>query len=120
MGDVIDTHPAIEAIYAQVVAWNRGDLDGYMAHVHPEVTYIRPGSLLRGRAALHDSYRASTGAMGQLSVEVLDICASPDQASLVLSWALAGAQSGCALVVYVATAEGWLLRHDATMVDQSV
>jgi len=106
-------HPALSAIDAQAAAWSRGDLDGYMAHVHPDVVYLRPGGLIRGRDALAARYRAG-GPMAPLTVTVLDAELGTEHASIVLSWATGG-QSGQALVVFVPTPAGWKMRHDATL-----
>lgn len=106
-----DTHPALDTIRAQVDAWNRGDLDGYIALTHPDIVYIRGDGLIRGREALRERY---TAAEGQLSVTIEDHLLGAEQATLVLAWALEGA-TGRALVVCVPGPDGWRLRYDATL-----
>jgi len=110
-------HPAIAALHAQAAAWNRGDLDGYLHRVHPDVVYVGADGPVHGRAALSARYRqrfASPEAMGTLSVTVLDVEPGEQQLSAVVAWALPEAH-GTALVVFVETAAGWLLRYDATV-----
>ena len=120
-------HPALAALRAQAAAWSRGDLDGYLARVHPDVVYVRADALVCGRDALAAAYRRSYGdpaGMGHLTVEVLDAVLSSAQAALVIRWALDG-RGGRALVVFVppppAAEEGgdggWLLRQDATLAE---
>lgn len=115
-----DTHPAITAILAQVDAWNRGSLDGYIDRVHPDVVYVHADGLVRGREALRARYARTfqtPAQMGRLSVSIEDAQLGTRQAALVLAWAIAGAapQQGRALVVLVDGPGGWLLRHDATL-----
>lgn len=110
-----DTHPAIAAIQAQVDAWNRGSLGGYLDRAHHDIVYVRADGLTRGREALRERYGGAT--RGTLSVTVEDALLGEEQASLVLAWALDGPspQRGRALVVLVPGEDGWLLRHDATL-----
>jgi len=115
-------HPALIAVDAQVAAWNRGDLEGYLAWVHPDVIYVRADSLLRGIEALRAGYQityTSAEQMGTLSVEVLDASLGGSVASVVLAWQLSEPgrtiRGGQALVVFVETSQGWRMRHDATL-----
>ena len=63
---------------AGCAAWNRGDLDGYLASYwdSDQTLWISSGSLLRGREAIAAAYKsrfASTQQMGKLSVAGLEI-----------------------------------------------
>ena len=110
-------HPALAALHAQAAAWNRGDLDGYIALTHPDIIYLSGGSVVHGREALAARFRdrfPSPGSMGSLSVTVLDATLEAAQVSAVLAWELDAAR-GHALVVFVPTEDGWKLRYDATL-----
>ena len=110
-------HPALDTLRRQAAAWSRGDLDGYLAHVHPDVVYIGGATMLRGRDALDDHYRGRD-MPGPLRLDILDATLSADHASVVLAWALGDdGPRGRALVVLTkdAVSGAWLLRQDATL-----
>ena len=73
------TESAIRSVFEEsCAAWNRGDLDGYLASYwdSEKTLWISGGSLTRGKAAIAAGYkrRFSTGGpMGRLSVAELEI-----------------------------------------------
>ena len=73
-------------IQAQVEAWNDGDLDGFVQHVGPDVVYVTPSGILRGREALYEAYRGdwrdSPG--GMLTADVEEIVDQARAAGLLL------------------------------------
>src|SRR5262249_24076035 len=64
---------------AQQAAWNRGDLDGFMAgYAHDDgLVFTSGGKIRRGWQDTYDKYRAKYGAdrstMGQLGLEVVAV-----------------------------------------------
>ena len=76
------------------VAWNRGDLDGFMSDYLPSdsTTYIGGRGLVRGPAAIRASYaRLFTGEIQRdsLSFVILDVDpVAPDAANLIAQYIL--------------------------------
>ena len=63
------------ALDAQVAAWNRGDLDGFVAIYAEDVMFISPSGIARGRQEVLDRYRKKypdREAMGTLSLEITE------------------------------------------------
>ena len=75
-------------------AWNRGDLDGYLASYwdSEKTLWISGGSLTRGKAAIAAAYKrrfSMGGPMGKLSVTELEIdVLTPDDAIAFGRWFL--------------------------------
>jgi uncharacterized protein (TIGR02246 family) len=89
------TESAIRQVFEEgCAAWNRGDLDGYLAsYLDSEKTlWISGGALTRGKAAIAAAYKrrfSTGGAMGKLSVAELEIdVLTPDDAIAVGRWTL--------------------------------
>lgn len=70
---------AIRKVFQEgCAAWNRGDLDGYLASYwdSSKTLWVSSGSLLRGRQAIVAAYTArfsTPGQMGKLTVDDLEI-----------------------------------------------
>ena len=70
---------AIRAVFdASCAAWNRGDLDGYLASYwdSSQTLWISGGMLKRGRAAIVDAYKSrfsTPSGMGHLTLADLEI-----------------------------------------------
>ena len=70
---------AIRAVLdAQAAAWNRGDVEGYMAGYEQsdETTFVSGDTITRGWQTVHDRYRKSNDTrdkMGTLRFDALDI-----------------------------------------------
>ena len=120
-----------------VLAWNRGDLNGFMAgYLHSdEMTFTAAGRLIRGYDALRtryqETYGNSTASMGQLSFSDIQVWPlGPDNALAVGNWTLNLAPSRPVVAYHTAnpkdtaggvfslvlrkTPEGWKILHDHT------
>jgi ketosteroid isomerase-like protein len=114
-------------ITAQVAAWNRGDLAGYMAgYAHsPDLVFTARGQVRRGWQETFDKYRARYGSdrstMGSLAFEILSVQPLGADGAIVLGrWKLTdtpNAAGGVFSVALARTAAGWRVVHDHTSVD---
>jgi len=120
---------AIEALLAeQAAAWNRGDLDGFMAgYERSEALVFTSGAQIRrGWQTTRDRYEERYGSgdgsdMGQLAFEILDVRALGGDGAVVLGrWTLSAtpqAGTGVFSLATVRTPEGWRIVHDHTSAD---
>jgi len=108
---------------AQVAAWNRGDIDGFMDGYwrSPETVFVSGDSLTRGWQTVLDRYKKSYDTrekMGTLSFLEIDIKAlGPQRAIAVGRWQLAGVADtphGRFTLIFRRTPEGWRIMHDHT------
>jgi uncharacterized protein (TIGR02246 family) len=116
--------PAIRAVLdAQVAAWNRGDVDGFMdGYARSDATRFASGStVLRGWDAVRDRYRrryASREQMGRLTFSELEIdVVAPDAAVVFGRWKLerTGDSPGGLFTLQFALREGaWRIVADHT------
>jgi ketosteroid isomerase-like protein len=115
---------------AQVEAWNRGDLDGFMAGYwkSPDLVFYSNGTETRGWQATLDRYRARYQAegkqMGTLDFPELDIVAlGPESAMVRGRWRLkmpdGTALSGMTSVIFRKLPEGWRIVHDHSSAESS-
>ena len=120
-----DDRAAIAAVLvAQVAAWNRGDLAGYMdGYAKSEaLVFTSGGNIRRGWNTAFDHYRAKyaadPAAMGKLGFEILSIDAIGSAGAVVLgSWVLTDSPSdghGVFSVILERRPEGWRIVHDHT------
>jgi uncharacterized protein (TIGR02246 family) len=119
-----DAVGAVRAVWdAQVEAWNRGDLEGFMAGYwkSDDLVFFSNGSETRGWQSTLDRYRASyQGAgkqMGRLDFPELAIVPLGRDAALVRGrWRLKmtdGKESdGLTSVIFRQLPEGWRIVHD--------
>jgi len=118
---------AIEAVLAdQAVAWNSGDLAGFMAaYEQSEALVFTSGAeVRRGWQETHDRYVARYGGagaksdMGKLVFEVLEIRGLGEGGAIVLgTWTLTEtpkAGAGVFSLGMLRTSEGWRIVHDHT------
>ncbi len=108
----------------QRAAWNRGDLEAYMAGYErsPALVFTSGGAIRRGWEATLKRYRARYGgdaaSMGRLTFEVIDVRPLGADGAVVLGrWALTEtpqAGRGVFSVVFERTADGWRVVHDHT------
>jgi beta-aspartyl-peptidase (threonine type) len=108
----------------QAAAWNRGDLDGFMAGYlqSDALVFTSGGQIRRGWTAARDHYRSKYGAdraaMGRLAFEVLQIdTAGADGAVVLGRWTVTGSEhpgTGIFSVVLERRPEGWRIIHDHT------
>ncbi len=119
---------AVEAVLTtQQAAWNRGDLDAYMAGYAriPELVFTSGGNLRRGWDETHRKYREKYGqdpsTMGRLSFEILGVQPLGADGAVVLGrWRLDDtpqAGGGIFSVVLERRPEGWRVVHDHTSSD---
>lgn len=112
---------------AQQAAWNRGDLDGFMAgYAHdPGLVFTSGGKVRHGWQETYDKYRAKYGGapstMGHLAFEVLSVQALGADGAIVLGhWQLTDtpvAAGGIFSVALARTPAGWRVVHDHTSVE---
>ena len=108
---------------AQVEAWNRGDLDGFMAGYwkSPDLVFFSNGTETRGWQATLDRYRARYQGdgkqMGTLDFPELEILTLGPEAAMARGrWRLKmpdGKElSGMTSVIFRKLPEGWRIVHD--------
>ncbi|HSD88047.1 MAG TPA: nuclear transport factor 2 family protein [Kofleriaceae bacterium] len=123
----VDDQAVRAVLTAQQSAWNRGDLDGYMAgYAHrPDLVFTSGGKLRRGWQETYDKYKAKYGSdrstMGTLAFEILGVQSLGADGAVVLGrWKLTdtpNAGSGVFSVALARTPEGWRVVHDHTSSD---
>lgn len=111
-------------IEAQAAAWNKGDLDGYMAGYAriDGLIFTSGGKIRRGFQATHDAfmtkYAQDTSKMGTLAFDIVEVQAVGADGAIVLgTWKLTGSPSdggGVFSVVLERRPEGWRIVHDHT------
>jgi ketosteroid isomerase-like protein len=108
---------------AQVAAWNRGDIDGFMnGYARSAGTeFIAGDKLTRGWQTVRDRYKKkydSREKMGTLTFSELTITPLSSDAALVVGrWRLVRQQDkphGRFTLLFRRTAEGWRIVHDHT------
>ena len=108
-----------DVIEAQCIAWNEGDIPGFVSYVHEDVVYVTPNGLVQGREQLLEAYRGEWRTKGsKLTVSVEQVIDHGNAATAVVRYWLAGgaeARSGWSLLSFVHTEHGWRVRADATM-----
>ena len=103
--------------------WNAGSLDRFVAVYAPDATFVTPGGLVQGRAAIADHYRPSfaggTNKRGKLGFETLGSrIISPAHLLLWARWTLtpadpaAKADSGMTTLLFEHRPEGWRIISD--------
>lgn len=108
---------------AQVAAWNRGDIAGFMQGYwkSPRTSYVGSRGLERGWQALLDRYRRAypdRAAMGRLTFSHLEITLLGRRAALIVGhWQLERAHDhpgGIFTLVARRFPQGWRIIHDHT------
>ena len=109
---------------AQVEAWNRGDIDGFMTGYvkSPDLVFTSGGTIRHGYDETIAKYKAKYGSdkstMGHLAFELLSIQHLGADGAIVLgTWALTGgsnAAGGVFSVAFERTSVGWRIVHDHT------
>jgi ketosteroid isomerase-like protein len=109
---------------AQAVAWNRGDLAGYMAGYAKTdaLVFTSGGHVRRGWQTAFDHYQAKyakdPAAMGHLVFEILSVDPIGADGAVVLgNWILTRSPSdgrGVFTVILERRPEGWRIVHDHT------
>jgi ketosteroid isomerase-like protein len=122
-----DRDGVVAVLRSQEAAWNRGDLDAFMASYlrSPDLVFTSGGRIRRGWDETYRKYRERYGAakdtMGHLSFEVLGVQAVGADGAIVLGrWRLIdtpNAGGGVFSVVLERRPEGWRIVHDHTSSD---
>jgi ketosteroid isomerase-like protein len=108
---------------AQVAAWNRGDIDGFMnGYARSRATeFIAGDKLTRGWQTVRDRYKKKYGSrekMGTLTFSELKITRLSGDAALVIGrWRLARKDDkphGRFTLLFRRTPDGWRIVHDHT------
>jgi beta-aspartyl-peptidase (threonine type) len=108
---------------AQVSAWNRGDIDGFMnGYARSDATeFVSGDKLTRGWQTVRDRYQKkydNREKMGTLTFSELKITALGADAALVIGcWKLARKKDkphGCFTLLFRETPAGWRIVHDHT------
>lgn len=108
---------------AQVAAWNRGDIDGFMRGYAEsnETTFISGDSVTRGWQTVLNRYKKSYDSrekMGVLTFSQLEITPLGKDAAVVLGrWQLkraADEPNGRFTLIFRRTQSGWRIVHDHT------
>lgn len=106
---------------AQVAAWNRGDIDGFMiGYWKSEKTTFSGKKLTRGWQTVLDNYKKSYDTpekMGVLTFSNLEInVLAKDSAFVLGEWAIASKDNpkGYFTLVFRKFKEGWRVVHDQT------
>ena len=118
------TAAAIQSVLsAQQVAWNRGDIDGFMnAYSRSSaIVFVSGDTITRGWQTVRDRYKkkyASARAMGRLEFSDLEITPLGADAAVALGrWQLfrkGDHPHGRFTLIFRRTAEGWRIVHDHT------
>lgn len=119
-----ETSAAVRAVLdAQVQAWNRGDVEGYMDGYEraDTTTFVSGDSVTRGWQTVLERYKKSYDTrekMGALEFSELDIKPlSPFYAQATGRWKLARAADaphGRFTLIFRRTDRGWRITHDHT------
>jgi ketosteroid isomerase-like protein len=108
---------------AQSEAWNRGDIEGYMAGYwrSPETVFISGDSITRGWQTVLDRYKKNYNSrekMGALTFSDLEIKPISKNSAVVLGrWHLKRTQDephGRFTLIFRKTKQGWRIVHDHT------
>jgi ketosteroid isomerase-like protein len=121
---VPEAAPEIRAVMsAQVAAWNRGDIDGFMdGYARSTATeFVSGEKLTRGWQTVRDRYKKkydSREKMGTLTFSELKITSlAPDAAIVVGRWKLrrkSDQPHGIFTLLFRRTPAGWRIVHDHT------
>lgn len=114
---------AIAVLMRSAEAWNRGDLDGFVAPYHDSATFVTSTGLVRGREAIRQRYvtgywsnGAPAGLLTFRDVEATPL--GPDHLLTVGRYVLTDratsrqSATGIFSLVWIRTADGWRILHD--------
>ena len=120
----MDRSTIVGVIEAQAAAWNKGDLDGYMAGYAKidALIFTSGGKIRRGYQATHDAfmtkYAQDKSKMGRLLFEIVEVQPVGADGAIVLgTWNLTCSPSdggGVFSVILERRPEGWRIVHDHT------
>lgn len=108
---------------AQTVAWNNGDIDGFMRGYwnSPDLVFVSGAAVTRGWQPTIERYKKnydSRAKMGTLTFSDLEVdVLSKDSATVLGSWALAREKDnpkGKFTLIFRKFKDGWKIVHDHT------
>jgi ketosteroid isomerase-like protein len=108
---------------AQTVAWNNGDIDGFMRGYwnSPDLVFVSGANVTRGWQPTIERYKKnydSRAKMGTLTFSDLEVdVLSKDSATVLGSWALAREKDnpkGKFTLIFRKFKDGWKIVHDHT------
>ncbi len=108
---------------AQVMAWNNGDIDGFMRGYwnSPDLVFVSGANVTRGWQPTIERYKKtydSRAKMGTLTFSDLEVdVLSKDSATVLGSWALAREKDnpeGKFTLIFRKFRDGWKIVHDHT------
>jgi ketosteroid isomerase-like protein len=108
---------------AQTIAWNNGDIDGFMRGYwnSPNLIFVSGANVTRGWQPTIDRYKKtydSRAKMGTLTFSDLEVdVLSKDSATVLGSWALAREKDnpkGKFTLIFRKFKDGWKIVHDHT------
>ncbi len=108
---------------AQVMAWNNGDIDGFMRGYwnSPDLVFVSGANVTRGWQPTIERYKKtydSRAKMGTLTFSDLEVdVLSKDSATVLGSWALAREKDnpkGNFTLIFRKFKDGWRIVHDHT------
>ena len=107
-------------VHRQAQCWNAADIDGFMRSISPDVIYVTPVGLVRGRESLMEAYRGDwrNRPGGRLTVSVEEVLDHGDAATAIVRYWLsesADDRAGWSTLTFERSALGWRLTVDATM-----
>jgi len=115
---------------AQAAAWNKGDLDGFMAGYwdSDELTFYSAGTVTKGKKNISERYakryKAEGKEMGKLAFTDLDVQVLNADTALVRGrWKLELSKEkpdGLFTLILKKTAAGWKIVHDHTSASEVV
>jgi len=115
---------------AQAAAWNKGDLDGFMAGYwdSDELTFYSSGTVTKGKKNISERYakryKAEGKEMGKLAFTDLDVQVLNADTALVRGrWKLELSKEkpdGLFTLILKKTAAGWKIMHDHTSASEVV
>lgn len=114
-------HAALDVVFRQRDAWNRGDREGYLRECAPDIAYLSGAGAVFGRDALRKTFAEAYPdplSMGTLTLEILKVSITQAQVSVVLRWQVHRAEApvgGVALVIVQEHGGVWVVTHDATV-----
>ncbi len=112
-----------QVIAAQVVAWNAGDLEGFMRGYlkSDDILFLSGADVTRGWDAMLAHYRKGYPDKATMGVLMLDgfefLALSPESVLLVGHWKVLntkGEFKGVTSLIFRQTKEGWRIVHDHT------
>ncbi len=126
--DPQQTAAVLDVLDSQAQAWNRGELEGFMAGYwsSPDLIFTSGGQVSRGWEPTLEKYRETYGSekasMGRLSFDEIEVHSLGPEAAWVLGrWQLEreGPSSGGILTLIFRQISGrWVIVHDHTSVDE--